>query len=129
VGISIVVGDSADTKRIQAEVRETITRERSKNARYSSNSPYPFGWCTYYASQKKGITTNYGDARYWPVNSDTPQVGAVMVTYESPRGHVSYTEAVDGYLVTVSEMNYQGWGRISQRTVDIRNIPLKGFML
>ena len=52
-----------------------------------------------------------------------------MVTYESRMGHVAYVTGVDGDTVTVSEMNYAGFGRVSTRTVNIHSIPLKGFLL
>lgn len=94
-----------------------------------SSTPYPYGWCTWYAAQRKGINTNFGDAKKWPVNSQEPQVGAVMVTYESWRGHVAYVTNVDGYNITVDEMNYAGWGKVSTRTVDYRKLPLKGFLI
>ncbi|HEV3233755.1 MAG TPA: CHAP domain-containing protein, partial [Candidatus Dormibacteraeota bacterium] len=60
---------------------------------------------------------------WWPnarsfgfAEGSTPKVGAIMVTRESWYGHVAYVESVDpdgGF--TVSEMNYKGFGVISQR--------------
>ena len=57
--------------------------------------------------QRNGYTVN-----------NTPKAGAVMQTTQGGYGHVAYVESVnsDG-SVTVSEMNYQGVGVVSTRTI------------
>jgi LysM repeat protein len=86
---------------------------------------FPAGWCTWYVATKRNVTWR-GDAGYWYANASaqgypvgpTPKPGAIMVTWESWAGHVAYVEAVnpDGSWV-VTEMNYVGFGVISQRTI------------
>ena len=86
---------------------------------------FPVGWCTYYVATKRNVTWN-GDAGYWYQNASyqgypvgpKPKVGAIMVTWESWAGHVSYVEAVnpDGSWV-VSEMNWVAFNVIDERTI------------
>jgi LysM repeat protein len=89
------------------------------------NNKFPLGWCTYYVATKRNVTWN-GDAGYWYANAaaqgypvgPTPQVGAIMVTWESWAGHVAYVESVnaDGSW-TVSEMNWLAFDVIDNRTI------------
>ena len=89
------------------------------------NNKFPVGWCTYYVATKRNVTWN-GDAGYWYANASaqgypvgpTPKVGAIMVTWESWAGHVSYVEAVnaDGSWI-VSEMNWVAFDVIDERTI------------
>jgi LysM repeat protein len=89
------------------------------------NNGFPVGWCTYYVATKRNVTWN-GDAGYWYQNAayqgypvgPKPKVGAIMVTWESWAGHVSYVEAVnpDGSWV-VSEMNWVAFNVIDERTI------------
>jgi len=89
------------------------------------NNKFPVGWCTYYVATKRNVTWN-GDAGYWYQNASyqgypvgpKPKVGAIMVTWESWAGHVSYVEAVnpDGSWV-VTEMNWAAFNVIDQRTI------------
>ena len=86
---------------------------------------FPAGWCTYYVATKRNVTWR-GDAGWWYSNAaaqgypvgQTPKVGAIMVTWESPLGHLGYVESVssDGSWV-VTEMNYVAFNTISQRTI------------
>jgi hypothetical protein len=83
-----------------------------------------YGYCTWYvASRVPGIPW-LGDAGSWLNGAKavgwstgaTPRRGAIRVSGESWVGHVGFVEEVypDGtYLI--SEMNYQGWGTVSQR--------------
>jgi len=95
------------------------------------------GHCTAYVASRRRITFR-GDAKRWPLNavkagyrlSDTPVVGAVVVTRESRYGHVAYVEQVhtDGSF-TVSEMNYLGRYRISTRTLSVVDRRIVTFIL
>ncbi len=94
---------------------------------------YDYGYCTWYAYNRraalgKPIGGMWGNASSWAslarssgfsVNN-TPSVGAVMQTASGAGGygHVAVVESVgvDG-SITVSEMNYAGWNRISSRTL------------
>lgn len=130
LGDSLQQREEADRQKQLAVGRVSKTSNtRSQTSYGGSPTPYPYGWCTWYAAQQKGISTNYGNARNWPVNSKEPQVGAVAVTYESRLGHVAYVIAVNGDNITLREMNYAGWGKVSTRTVNYHKLPLKGFLI
>lgn len=89
---------------------------------------YTWGQCTYYVYDKVGgsIGNTWGNANNWAnaaaqsgyTVNNTPKAGAVMQTTQGGYGHVAYVENVnsDG-SVTVSEMNYQGVGVVSTRTI------------
>ncbi len=101
-----------------------------------ANGKFAYGYCTWYVASRRPIPWS-GDAWQWFGNAkamgfrtgNTPQPGAIMVTWESWVGHVAYVEQVnaDGSFV-VSEMNYRGWGIISTRTLRTRDVPLIGFI-
>ncbi len=92
--------------------------------RSSGPNHFPYGWCTWWVASKRYVPWR-GNANQWPGNARAygyavgrvPVPGAIMVTNESWWGHVAYVESVNGNSVTVSEMNYSGWGRVSHRTV------------
>lgn len=88
---------------------------------------FPYGWCTYWAAQKRGGVPWGGNAVAWPSNAraygystgSTPVAGAIYAEpWLTGYGHVSYVEQVHANgSFTVSEMNYAGWGRVSYRTI------------
>lgn len=102
---------------------------------YSPNK-FPWGYCTWYAASRRGDVTWSGNAGAWLINAQaagratgrTPAVGAIMVTSESWWGHVAIVEAVNGDQVTVSEMNYVGYGIISSRTISNSSSVIKGYI-
>lgn len=83
---------------------------------------FPWGQCTWYIAQKRYIPWG-GNAKSWlymaklygfPTGTE-PQPGAIMVTSEGWYGHVAYVEAVNGNIITVSEMNLgQGIRKVRQ---------------
>jgi len=104
----------------------------------SSSGPnrFPYGYCTWWVASKRYVPWN-GNAWQWYGNSiaygksvgRTPVAGAVMVTWESPVGHVAYVESVNGDgSFNVSEMNFSGWGRVSRRTTSVGQVPFIGFI-
>lgn len=89
---------------------------------------YSFGYCTYYVASRRSIPGNWGNASQWYYNAiasgyavgAVPQAGAIAQTSGGwgGYGHVAYVESVNGNMVTISEMNYNGgWNRVSSRTV------------
>lgn len=97
---------------------------------------FPYGYCTYYVAQKRTVTWS-GNAGTWLTGAKaagvdtgkTPQPGAIMVTSEGGRiGHVAYVEKIDGNKITVSEMNYKGYGIVSTRTIASNLRVIKGFI-
>ena len=123
-----VVGQSLQQRdeRIQADL---LAAGNQRSEETSKGNPYPYGWCTWYVAEKKGISASYGDAKNWPVNSETPQAGAVVATYESPRGHLAYVEAVEDDKIVVSEMNYSRWGKVSYREINKNAEFIRGYLI
>lgn len=91
-----------------------------------SGNGYSFGYCTYYVAGRRNVPSNWGNANAWYYNAQasgfkvgsTPVPGAIAWTGAGYYGHVAYVEGVSGGMVTVSEMNYNGyWNRVTSRTV------------
>lgn len=74
-----------------------------------------------------GVHTGDGFARTYPINSQVPKIGGVVVTRESSRGHVAIITGIeDGYLV-LEEANYiTGWITDS-RKLAITSPLIKGY--
>lgn len=96
---------------------------------------FPYGYCTWYVSQKRYIPWG-GNAGAWLYNAKSmgyatgrsPRPGAIMVSSESWWGHVAIVESVKNGQITVSEMNYAGWGKRSIRTLSASSRVIKGFI-
>ena len=99
---------------------------------------FPYGECTYYVATRRDITWT-GNAGQWWLNArwsrpegEVPIAGAVAV-FEGPgysdEGHVAFVDGVnaDGSFV-IQEMNYDGWGRVDQRTVQPNDPTIVGFI-
>lgn len=97
---------------------------------------FPYGYCTWYVAQRRGGVPWSGNAGAWLENAraygyatgSEPVPGAIMVTRESWWGHVAYVESVSGDMVTISEMNYQGYGIVSQRTLNKHDWRIRGYI-
>lgn len=133
--------------RLAAASRNTVVRNSSssrasggaKSVNYkpgSKSNGYPYGWCTYFVATKRYVPSSWGNAKNW-LNSarragystgGTPVPGSIMVTSESGYGHVAYVESVNGNSITVSEMNYEGWGVASRRTLSSGAGFIRGFI-
>lgn len=97
---------------------------------------FAYGYCTYYVASRRNIPW-FGNAGTWLSGAKaagfatgvTPQVGAIIVTSESRLGHVGIVEAVnyDG-TITISEMNYSGFARITTRTIPTSYGAIKGYI-
>lgn len=91
----------------------------------SRNNGYSYGYCTWYVASKRAVPGGWGNANSWYANAraagigvgSDPRPGAIAWTGAGYAGHVAYVESVNGNMVTVSEMNYAGWNRVSSRTV------------
>jgi surface antigen len=97
---------------------------------------FPYGYCTWYVAQKRHVPWG-GNAGAWLANAKragyktgkSPAVGAVVVTTENRYyGHVAYVEKVSGNTITVSEMNYAGWGKTTRRTLDKNSRVIRGYV-
>ena len=94
---------------------------------------YAYGYCTWYAYNRRAelgrpIGSNWGNATTWASYARaagfrvdrTPEPGAVFQNSGGwgGLGHVGVVERVEANGdVYVSEMNYAGWNRISNRTI------------
>lgn len=91
------------------------------------NNLYTSGQCTYYAfSKRPDLGNTWGNANNWAnaaaqagykVNNN-PAAGSILQSTAGGYGHVAYVDRVnsDG-SIQVSEMNYQGVGVVSSRTI------------
>ncbi len=124
--------DDALAQAVAAEAQAMVTPS-------AGSGPWPnhffFGQCTWYVANHVYVPW-FGNAIEWWANAQpyypegqTPRVGAIMVTRESVYGHVALVVAVnpDGSW-TVSEMNYQAWDVVDQRTIHPGQVPVVGFI-
>jgi surface antigen len=97
---------------------------------------FPYGYCTWYVAQKRYVPWG-GNAGTWLYNAKvrgyktgkTPKVGSIVVTTDSPYyGHVALVESVSGGSITVSEMNYKGWGKVNKRVIPISSRSIRGYI-
>lgn len=97
---------------------------------------FPYGYCTWYVAQKRFVPWG-GNAGTWLYNAKaqgystgkTPKKGAIVVTTESRYyGHVAIVESVGDGTITVSEMNYNAWGKVNRRTLPTANRSIKGYI-
>ncbi|WHI60742.1 LysM peptidoglycan-binding domain-containing protein [Mammaliicoccus lentus] len=127
-------GSEYNTEDYQAYALPTFNNESPTTAvSYSRPSSggganlYTSGQCTYYAfSKRPDIGSTWGNANNWAnaaaqsgyTVNNTPSAGAILQSTAGGYGHVAYVENVnsDGSL-QVSEMNYQGVGVVSSRTI------------
>jgi len=110
-------------------------RSFSKNYYSSGGHRFPYGWCTWYVASKRHVPWG-GNAGTWLYNAKAygantgkkPKKGAIIVTRESRYGHVGIVEKVSGSKITISEMNYAGWGKVSRRTISSKSSVIKGYI-
>ncbi|OGD56342.1 hypothetical protein A2V71_01320 [Candidatus Berkelbacteria bacterium RBG_13_40_8] len=133
----------AETKITKEEpVRKTVKKIQSAASAINvtltagANHSFPYGYCTYYVSQRRNIPW-FGNAISWLsgaraygfATGSTPQVGAIIVTSEGGRtGHVGMVDGVNGDQVTITEMNYAGWGVVSSRTISANYRAIMGYI-
>jgi surface antigen len=108
----------------------------SKNLNPQRGHRFPYGYCTWYVASKVYVPWS-GHAKSWLYNAraygyktgKTPVAGSIVVTTENRwYGHVAYVEAVHGNTITISEMNYVGWGRKSVRVLPINSPVIRGYI-
>ena len=96
---------------------------------------FPYGYCTWYVAQQKYIpwggnagTWLYHAKAYGASTGKTPKKGAIIVTNESWYGHVAIVTNVSGDSVTIKEMNYAGFAKVSSRTISAKSRVIKGYI-
>ncbi len=98
------------------------------------NKWYGNGSCVPYARVRSGIQL-FGWARYFLEDAakagyatgTDPVVGSMMVTNES-NGHVAVVEEVFGKEVMISEQNFKGIYIVSERTLEVYDSRIKGYI-
>lgn len=113
----------------------TVSGWKKLDGKAGAGHSFPYGYCTWYLAQKRYIPWG-GNAGTWLYSAKvsgyktgkTPQKGSIMVTSESWWGHVAIVESVGKGTVTVSEMNYKGWGKVSRRTISTSSRVIKGYI-
>ncbi len=100
---------------------------------------FPVGYCTYYVASQMKITFG-GNAKNWLANArasgyvtgQQPAVRSAVVFsgYGYGRyGHVAYVQSVNGDgTITVSEMNYDHFNRVDERTLSIHSSAIRGYI-
>lgn len=116
------------TTPLENEIKTKITDLPKSNR-------FPWGQCTWYVATKRNVTWS-GHARSWYRNAKAagrtvgqfPRVGAIVVLNQGYYGHVGYVETVKGDIVTYSESNNPGLGKITWQTANYQTLPIIGFI-
>lgn len=112
------------------------TSGKTVSSAKGSGHRFPYGYCTWYVASKKHVPWG-GNAGAWLYNAKAmgyatgkkAKKGAIVVTTEDRRyGHVALVEKVKGNTITVSEMNYVGWGKKSTRTLSASSSVIRGYI-
>lgn len=113
-----------------------ISGWRTPEGKAGTGHKFPYGYCTWYVAQHRYVPWG-GNAGTWLYSAKSlgyktgkkPKVGSIMVTTENRYyGHVALVEKVSGDTITVSEMNYVGWGKVNRRTLSASSRAIKGFI-
>ncbi len=122
---------------ISGGVSEDIsTAPTVKASKGGGGHRFPYGYCTWFVAQKRHVPWG-GNAGAWLANAKAsgyktgkaPAVGSIVVTTENRYyGHVAYVEKVSGSTITISEMNYAGWGKTTRRTLDKSSRVIRGYI-
>lgn len=115
---------------------KTLSSASVSYAAGSRNNGYPYGYCTYYVATRRAVPSSWGNAKSWLYSAgasgygtgDDPAVGAIVVTSESWWGHVGYVEDIGNGYITISEMNYNGWGVVNRRTIPAYSGVIRGYI-
>jgi len=121
--------------------RDVITRETRSYSSTESNTTnyingYYYGYCTWYVANQKNIPQSWGNAGQWLYGAissgyatgSTPEPGAIIVTGEGGYGHVGIVQSVHDNAITISEMNYIGWGIVNEREIGLDNPVIRGYI-
>lgn len=84
---------------------------------------YAFGNCTWYVASRRRVPGDWGNAITWLgaarragwATGSSPALGAIAWSNQGRLGHVAVVTGISGNLVQVTEMNYLGFDRISNR--------------
>lgn len=117
-------------------VAETGGGSKTVVKRHDKPNTFPYGYCTWYVAQNKYIPWR-GNAGAWLYNAKamgyktgkTPQAGSIVVTTDNTYyGHVAIVQKVGDGTITVSEMNYKGWGKTNTRVISTSDRKIRGYI-
>jgi len=128
--------DLSPTQLASLQKKKVAGASTVRTAPGSSHNAYPWGWCTYYVATRRYVPGGWGNARSWLSSArragyatgSEPAAGAIVVLSESWMGHVAYVESVSGGRITISEMNYVGWGETSRRSISAHAGDVMGYV-
>lgn len=109
---------------------------RKLEGKAGAGHKFPYGYCTWYVAQKRFVPWG-GNAGTWLYHAramgyrtgKAPARGAIVVTTENRYyGHVALVESVGSGTITVSEMNYRGWGKVDRRVLSSNSRAIKGYI-
>ena len=114
---------------IETKITKSVIGSKPKQNNFS------WGWCTYYVASLVEVPW-HGNARDWLRNAqvqgyttgDEPLEGSIVVTSESSLGHVALVTKVNGDKVSLREMNYTGFGIVSERTISKNERSIRGYI-
>jgi surface antigen len=113
-----------------------ISGYRTPEGKAGKGHRFPYGYCTWYVASKRYVPWG-GNAGTWLYNAKAQgyktgkkaAAGSIVVTTENAYyGHVALVEKVSGDTITVSDMNYVGWGKVSRRTMSASSRVIKGYI-
>jgi surface antigen len=106
---------------------EAVAMSAPPVAILASNVSYPNTYtrsqCTWWVAHLRPVPPRWGNAGNWYHAAQLagwsvgrlPRPGAIAWTSAGRAGHVAYVEAVNGNMITISEMNYFGPGAFNRR--------------
>lgn len=117
-------------------VTESAAGWRKLEGKAGTGHRFPYGYCTWYIAQRRYVPWG-GNAGTWLYHAKSmgyktgkaPAKGAIVVTTDNARyGHVALVEKVGDGTITVSEMNYKGWGKTNTRVIPTSSRSIRGYI-
>lgn len=120
-----------ETKTIEPPKPKDASKSQYKGEKPQGNVKVETGNYCSCVSHVRAITgTNtgiIGVARNHPINSQTPEVGAIVVLAEGSIGHVAVVTSVNEESITLDEANYAHCQRTTGRTLKRTSSRIRGF--
>lgn len=102
---------------------------------------FPAGYCTAYVASKVYVPYG-GNAKDWYNNAKNmgfkvyergkkPVKYCIVVfnaTASNQYGHVALISKVSGSSIRITEMNYKGFGKVSERSISVNDGNIRGFI-
>ncbi len=97
-----------------------VQEQNHKTAAFDSCS------CVTFAKSETGFTEAIGYAKNWPINSEQPVIGGVVIFREGLAGHVAYIQNLAGDQIFIKEANYLPCKQTT-RIININDPDILGF--